>query len=243
MRLRALGILLAVLSVSPVLRTQPAGTFAGVAPKMQEFVDKREASGIVTLLANRDRVLHLAAVGRTDMATDRRMRTDDIFWIASMSKPITAVCIGILVDDGKVGFDDPIEKYLPEFGGQSSRPITLRDVLTHTSGLGELTSRQPHLTLEQTSRQLAQLPLRFEPGSRWGYSTAGFDVLGRVVEVVSGMKFDQFLQRRVLDPLRMKDTSFWISADKKDRLARSYQWVAQERTLRETTISYCTARK
>ena len=117
-------------------------------------------------------------------------------------------------------------------------PITLRDVLTHTSGFGELGGRAPHLTLDETSKLLAKLPLQFQPGSRWGYSTAGIDVLGRVVEVVSGMPFDRFLQARLLDPLGMKDTSFWIAADKKERWARSYQWVADENRLRETTISY-----
>ena len=124
---------------------------------------------------------------------------------------------------------------------QPSHPMTLRDVLTHTSGLGELTERDPHLTLAETSRQLAQRPLRFQPGSRWGYSTAGFDVLGRVVEVVAGVPFDEFLQKRVFDPLGMKDTSFWIRADAKGRWARSYQWMAPEARLRETAISYCTA--
>ena len=160
-------------------------------------------------------------MGKSDLAKDRKLRTGDIFWIASMSKPITAVCIAILAEEGKLQFDDPLAKHLPEFeglmvnaNGQSvkpSRPVTLRDVMTHTSGLGEMTNRDPHLTLAETARKLAQQPLRFQPGSRWSYSTAGFDTLGRVVEVVSGMPFDRFLQRRLLDPLGMKSTSFWIA--------------------------------
>jgi CubicO group peptidase (beta-lactamase class C family) len=248
MRTRLLSILLAIVCSSPAIRSQPADSFSGVVPKMQEFVDKGEISGVVTLVATRDKVLHLAAVGKTDLATGRKMRTDDIFWIASMSKPITAVCIGILADEGKLKFDDPVEKYLPEFAElkitenghqvKPSRAITIRDVLTHTSGLPELNSREPHLTLEETSKQIAALPLSFLPGSRWSYSTAGLDVMGRVVEVVSGTRFDQFLQRRVLDPVGMKDTSFWITDEKKDRWARSYQWIAQESKLRETTISF-----
>jgi len=91
------------------------------------------------------------------------------------------------------------------------RPVSLRDVMTHTSGLGEMNNREPHWTLAETARKLAQQPLRFQPGTHWAYSTAGMDVLGRVVEMASGMPFDQFLQRRVLDPLGMKDTSFWIA--------------------------------
>ena len=212
-----------------------AGTFDLIAPKMQAFVDKGEAAGIVTLIASKDKILHLSAVGKTDLAGSRQMRPDDIFWIASMSKPITAACIGMLVDDGKLAFDDPVAKYLPEFAG---KPITLRQVLTHTSGLPEVNTRDPHLTLEQTSKRIAQEPLNFQPGSRWSYSTAGLDVMGRVVEVVSRMPFDRFLQTRVFDPLGMKDTSFWITAQKYPRMAHTYQWVPAESRLRETTISF-----
>jgi CubicO group peptidase (beta-lactamase class C family) len=227
---------------------QHADRYAAVAPRMQEFVDKGEAAGIVTLIATKDRIVHLAAVGKTDIAQDRKMRTDDIFWIASMSKPITSVCIAILADDGKLTFDDPLAKHLPEFAslmvGQNgetvkpSRPVTLRDVMTHTSGLGEMSNREPHLTLAETAKKLAQQPLRFQPGSRWAYSTAGMDVLGRVVEAVSGMPFDQFLQKRVLDPLRMKNTSFWIAPEKESRWAHPYRWNAQANKLEETTIPY-----
>jgi CubicO group peptidase (beta-lactamase class C family) len=232
----------------PLLVAQQPDRFAAVAPRMQEFVNKGEASGIVTLIATKDRILHIGAVGKTDMAGDRKMRTDDIFWIASMSKPITAVCIAILADDSKLAFDDPLAKHLPEFAGvmvsengqsvKPSRAITLRNVLTHTSGLGEMTSREPHLTLAETSQRLAQQPLRFQAGSRWAYSTAGIDILGRVVEVAGGMPFDQFLQKRVLDPLGMKDTSFWIAPEKQTRYARSYRWNAQAGKLEETSIPY-----
>ena len=229
-------VLTALLSIA-VLHAQQADRFASIAVRMQEFVDKGEAVGIVTLVASKDRVLHLGAVGKTDLAKDRKMRTDDIFWIASMSKPITAVCIAILADEGKLRFDDPVAKHLPEFA-EVSQPITLRQVMTHTSGLGELTARDPHLTLAETSRRVSQQPLRFPPGSRWGYSTAGIDVLGRVVEVVSGMPFDAFLQKRVLGPLGMKDTSFWIEPRKESRWAHSYRWNAQASKLEETTIPY-----
>ena len=230
------------------LLAQQVDRFAAVAPRMQEFVDKGEASGVVTLIATKDRILHRGAVGKTDMARDRKMRTDDIFWIASMSKPITAVCIAILADDGKLSFDDPLAKHLPEFAGlmvnengqsvRPSRPVTLRDVLTHTSGIGEMTNREPHLTLAETGKALSQQALRFQPGSRWAYSTAGMDILGRVVEVASGMPFDVFLQKRVLEPLGMKNTSFWIAPEKEPRLAHSYRWNAQAGKLEETAIPY-----
>ncbi len=241
--------IIAVAVLAPLLvAAQQASRFAAVAPRMQEFVDKGEAAGIVTLIATKDRVIYLDAVGKTDLAKDRKMRTDDIFWIASMSKPITSVCIAILSDDGKLRFDDPLAKYLPEFAGvmvgqngetvKPVHPITLREVMTHTSGLGDMYKREPHWTLAETARKLAQQPLRFQPGTRWAYSTAGMDVLGRVVEVASGMPFDQFLQKRVLDPLGMKDTSFWIAPDKESRWAHPYRWNAQANKLEETTISY-----
>ena len=234
--------------IAGILLAQQSDRFAAIAPRMEEFVNKGEAAGVVILIATKDRVLHLGAVGKTDMAGDRKMRTDDIFWIASMSKPITAVCIAILADDGTLSFDDPLAKYLPEFGGamvnengqtvKPLRPVTLRDVLTHTSGIGEMTNRDPHLTLAETGTKLSEQPLRFQPGSRWAYSTAGFDVLGRVVEVAGGMPFDEFLRKRVLVPLRMKDTSFWIALEKKSRWARPYRWNAQSGKLEETTIPY-----
>src|SRR5208282_1554604 len=131
---------LVLLQLAP-LRAQDR--FAGVPAKVQPFVDKGEISGAVMLVADRDRVLHLSAVGESDISSGRMIRTDDIFWIASMSKPVTAVCVAILADQGMLSFDDPVEKYLPEFhnlwviGGQAgdqraNRPITLRDLLTHT---------------------------------------------------------------------------------------------------------------
>src|ERR1022692_723175 len=233
-KMRAATALVTVLAAPGLLLAQQADRFAAVAPRMQEFVDKGEAAGVVTLIATRDRILHLGAVGKTDMAKDRKMRTDDIFWIASMSKPVTAVSIAILADERKLSFDDPLSKYLPEFAG----PVTLRQVLTHTSGIGEMTNREPHLTLAETGKRLSQQALRFQPGSRWAYSTAGMDILGRVVEGASGMTFDEFLQKRVLLPLGMKNTSFRIAPEKESRWAHSYRWNAQAGKLEETTIPY-----
>jgi CubicO group peptidase (beta-lactamase class C family) len=232
------NFLCTVLLAAGSAQAQQADRFAAIPQRMQEFVDKGDVAGVVTLIADRDKVLHLAAVGKTDIATDRRMRTDDLFWIASMSKPITSVCVAILKDEGKLSFDDPLAKYLPEFAGEATRAITLRQVMTHTSGLGEMTEREPHLTLAETSRKLAERPLRFQPGARWAYSTAGIDVLGRVVEVVSGMPFDRFLQTRVLDPLGMKDTTFWVTPENLPRLAHSYRWSATAPKLTETPITY-----
>ncbi len=227
--------------------------FAALPEKLQPFVTSGEIAGAVALVADKDRVLHLSAVGQSDLASGRKMKTNDIFWIASMSKPITAVAVAMLADDGKLGLDDPVEKYLPEFRElwvvaeqsnerrvlvKAARPITLRDLLTHTSGLGEYRVTDPHWTLATMSTVFAREPLRFQPGARWSYSTAGIDVLGRVVEVASGMPFARFLQRRLFDPLDMKDTTFWVSPAQKLRLAQSYLRNAQSGKLEPTTIAY-----
>jgi CubicO group peptidase (beta-lactamase class C family) len=242
----ALGLL-----KSPSLLAQDR--FADVPRQVQPFVDRNEISGAVMLLADRDKILHLSAVGTSDVATGRKMKTDDIFWIASMTKPMTAVCAGMLVDEGKLAFDDPVEKYLPEFHGQwvaqessadhrvlvrAARPITVRDLLTHTSGLGEYAVTDPHWTLSEYVKALAREPLRFQPGTRWAYSTAGLDTVGRVVEVVSGMPFATFVQQRLLDPLGMTQTTFWPSADEAPRFA--HQYIRNDRTgrLEDTPIHY-----
>jgi len=225
-------------------QTPPAAPdFSAIAPKMQSFVDQNQIAGIVTLVATKDKILYENAVGTSDLT--RKMQTDDIFWIASMSKPVTAVCAAMLVDDGKLKWDDPVEKYIPEFkglqragGATPSRPITLRDLLTHTSGLGEYATTQPHWTLEQYARQIASQPARFQPGTKWQYSTAGLDCVGRVVEVASGMPFDQFMQKRLLDPLGMKDTSFWLTPETEKRYAHTYILDAKTNKLTETPIAY-----
>lgn len=244
-----LGLLALALAVP--LRAQDK--FAAVPQCEQPFIDRHEISGAVMLLADRDRVLHLSAAGLSDTASGRKMRTDDIFWIASMTKPMTAVCIGILVDQGLVSFDDPVEKFLPEFQGQwvateqsadrrtlvkAARPITVRDLLTHTSGLGEYPATDPHWTLAEFVKVLAREPLRFQPGTRWAYSTAGVDTLGRIVEVASGVPFATFMQHRLLDPLGMRQTTFWPTEAEAPRLAHQYVRNAKTGQLEETPIHY-----
>jgi CubicO group peptidase (beta-lactamase class C family) len=242
-------LLLATLTLAQTPTAPPPAGSAyatSIPAAMQPFVDQGQIAGIVTLVATKDKLLHLAAVGTSDLS--RKMQPDDLFWIASMSKPMTAVAAALLVDEGKLAFDDPVDKYLPEFkdlrvgppGGAlpPARPVTLRDLLTHTSGLPEYATTQPHWTLEQFTRQIASQPLRFQPGSRWQYSTAGIDAVGRVVEVVSGVPFGEFMDKRVFNPLGMKDTSFWVRPDQKARYAHTYRLNAQTNKLEEAVIPY-----
>jgi CubicO group peptidase (beta-lactamase class C family) len=161
-----------------------------------------------------------------------------------MIKPMTALGIAMLKDEGKLAFDDPVEKYLPEFkelkgpnGQPLARPITLRDLLTHTSGLGDYSLPDPHWTLEQISKDATGRPLRAQPGVRWSYSTTGINILGHVVEVVSGTPFAVFMQKRLFDPLGMKHTSFWVASADATKVATSYVADASGK-LQPTTISY-----
>jgi CubicO group peptidase (beta-lactamase class C family) len=228
-----------------------ADKFAAVPEALQQLVNSNEIPGAVALVTTKDSVLHISAVGESNLATGRKMKPNDIFWIASMSKPMTSVAVAMLADDGKLSFDDPVEKYLPEFrdmwvaGEQSAtqrvlvkaaRPITLRDLMTHTSGLGEYRVTDPHWSLAAMIKVLAREPLRFQPGTRWSYSTAGMDTLGRVVEVVSGMSYDKFIQTRLFDPLGMKDTTFWISPAQEKRFVPPV--ISRAGKLEPTPIAY-----
>jgi len=230
-----------------------ADQFAAIASKMQAFVDQGEIAGAVTLVATKDRILHLAAVGKSDLASNRAMRTDDRFWIASMSKPMTAVAVAMLAGEGKLKFSDPVEKYLPEYADlwvldeqtperrvlvRPARPVTIHDLLTHTSGLGEYVAYGPHWTLAEMVKSMTREPLKFQPGTRWSYSTAGIDALGRIVEVVSGRPFADFMQQRLFTPLGMNDTTFWPSPADQARLATSYSRDQQTGRLEVASIYY-----
>ena len=195
---------------------------------LQPFVDRHALAGAVVLVADKNKVLSLEAVGSADVAAGKPMGQDALFWIASQSKPMTATAFMMLVDEGKIRLDDPVEKYLPEFKGQwlaveqdkdhvllkrPKHPITVREILSHTSGL-PFTSAMEAPTLDLLSlrdgvRSYAMTPLQFEPGSKYAYSNAGINTAGRIIEVVSGVPYEEFMQKRLFDPLGMKDTTFW----------------------------------
>lgn len=248
------GVLVAAFMVSllpgPARGTPQPGK--GVAQAVKPFVDAKELAGAVMLVANKDKVLTLEAVGSADIAGDRPMLIDALFWIASMSKPITAAALMILVDEGKVSLDDPVEKYLPEFKNvrvpigkdkeltRPGRAITVREVLSHTSGL-PFGSPQEKPTIDVLPLKDAVLsytknPLASEPGTKYQYSNAGINTAGRIIEVVSGMPYEDFLDKRLFGPLGMKDTTFWPSEAQVKRLAKSYKPGTDKPGLVETTI-------
>ena len=202
----------------------------GIADALQPFVDNHEIAGAVTLVADKDKVLSLDAAGYSDLAAKTPMRADNLFAIASMTKPVTTTAILMLQEEGKLSVDDPVAKYLPVLANLKTadgKPakITLRHLLTHTSGMGEATPQESRnaRTLADLIPHFADKPLQFEPGSKWQYCQSGINTLGRIVEVASGESFPDFLQKRLFDPLKMKDTTFYPTHDQVARLAKSYK--------------------
>ena len=266
----ASGFLLAVLAGPAAAQTaapEEVGLSTERLERIGELVDRHveagDISGAVTLVARNGRIAHLESHGLLDIESSRPMTDDTIFRIASMSKPVGAVAILILIEEGKVHLNDPVSRYISSyqdmqvavptprrggpgggFGGSgqagppdfytvpAERDVTILDLLTHTSGVmsGQLSNQGAQGASERRhelgvawTEQIGQAPLEFQPGSRWAYSAlAGFDVLSRIVEVASGHTFDAFLRDRVFGPLAMDDTSFWPTAEQRQRVASSY---------------------
>jgi CubicO group peptidase (beta-lactamase class C family) len=201
----------------------------GIAAAMEEMIAKQEIAGAVTAVVNRNDLLHLDTTGYADIASKREMRPDTLFWIASMTKPVTGVAVLMLQDEGKLKVADPVAKYLPEFSTlktPSGKPanLTIMQILTHTSGLGEASG--PEALKAKTLADLVPIwlaaPMQYEPGERWKYTQSGINAASRIVEVVSGMTFDAFLQKRLFDPVGMRSTTFYPTAEQRGRLATAY---------------------
>ena len=230
---------------SPGTVGMSADTLARIAPAMQASVDDGRLAAVMTMVARRGQVVHWEAVGTRDTASGDPLERDDIFRIYSMTKPVTSVATMILVEEGKVALDDPLSKFVPEFadvkvlaGGERvapDGPITVEHLLTHTSGLSygffgdsavdalyvEANPLAAAEGLEDFARRVAELPLIASPGTRWTYSVST-DMLGRIVEVASGQPFDAFVKERILDPLEMDDTAFWVAEEKRGRFMANY---------------------
>jgi CubicO group peptidase (beta-lactamase class C family) len=217
-----------------------------IRPAMQSYVDRGVYVGINTLIARRGKVAHAAEFGWRDKESGSPMTADTIFRLYSMTKPIVCVALMTLLEEGRFRLIDPLAKYIPAFGAvkvreddgsltNPARPIMLRDLMTHMSGLtygfvdespvgkmyedGKL--MDPQCSLEAAVDDLARFPLAFQPGSRWRYSV-GIDVVARVIEVISGRPLGLFLRERLFDPLGMADTAFEVPPEKRNRLAEMY---------------------
>ncbi len=223
-----------VLVLSAILRLAPAAVAAGaslpgVGAAMEEMVAKNEIAGAVTMVVTKDQVLHTESTGLAEVVGKRPMTADTLFWIASMTKPITGTAVLMLQDEGKLNVADPVAKYLPEFAdlktpsGEAAN-LTITQILTHTSGLGE--AGGPAAKEAKTLADLVPIwlaaPMQYEPGAKWSYTQSGINAAARIVEVVSGMTFDAFLQKRVFDPMGMKETTFYPTDAQRARLVTAY---------------------
>ena len=219
-----------------------AQRLAAIAVRMKEYVDGNQTAGTVTVVARHGKLASFEAVGYQDLESRTPMLRDSMFRIASLTKPITCAGIMVLVDEGKISVVDPVEKYLPEYkgltvngcGGRSgygcvgvapARAIDIEDLMAHTSGLQsdvDLDDKATPTSLAELAALGAKMRLLFDPGTHWNYSNVGYDILGRIIEVVSKQPYDVFLQQHIFDPLKMKDTYFFVPPEKKSRLATLY---------------------
>src|SRR5579864_3599197 len=204
-------------------------------------VEAKRLPGAVLLMARNGKIAFYDAVGFQDRAAQTPMKKDSIFRVASMSKPITTVAAMILAEEGKLDVAAPVAQYLPEFkdvkvgpeGAPPKRPMTIQDLMRHTSGLtyglfgnspvDQMYRKAPIFTansLADMVKTIATMPLLHQPGEFWEYSVST-DVLGRVVEVASGMDLDSFVRERITTPLKMNDTGFWVKPEAASRLAKA----------------------
>ncbi len=228
-----------------------------ISPFMQGYVDSEKLPGTITMIARRGKVAHFECVGMMDKEAGKPMEPDTIFRIYSMTKPITSVAIMMLYEEGLFQLTDPVSKFIPEFKGlkvfvketgsglevtESKPAMAIWHLLTHTSGLSygwdedspvDALYRKAVVmggskTLKEMVQKLGKIPLRSQPSSQWLYSLST-DVLGYLVEVISGQSFDVFLKERIFEPLGMVDTGFHVPAEQLHRFAANYA-LAEEQT-------------
>jgi len=222
--------------------TLSPGARAALSRQIGEAVERGDTAGVVAIVVGPDRPLYQGAAGKLAAAHPAAMPTDAIFWIASMTKPVTSVAAMQLVETGKLRLDDAVSKYLPGFDHlqvisafnakdgtyetrPAKRPMTIRHLLTHTSGIGYgFSNFVEHRLTEATKKDEWQLPLLSDPGERWNYG-ASTAVLGLVVEKVSGQPLEDYFQQHILRPLGMTDTSYALPLDKQARLATIHRRV------------------
>lgn len=240
---------------------------------LAQSIEKNQIPGVVALIARNGKIVYYKAFGMADNETKRNLKRDDIFRIASQTKAITATAVMMLWEEGKFRLDDPISKYIPEFKNAqildslngidttyftspAKDQITIRHLLTHTSGIGygfidndefrkiyqkagiiDAFTTKP-VTIEENIKKLAKLPLHHNPGEKFTYSE-GLDVLGYFIEIMSGKPFDEFLQERIFEPLGMNDTYFYLPESKNSRLVpvqtfRDNKWIRYTNTYYDT---------
>jgi len=192
-------------------------------------VESREIAGVTAEVGDKGGVLATATAGLANIGTGEEMTPDHMFWIASMTKPVTGTAMMMAVEKGLVSISDPVSKYLPEFKdlkGVDGKPatITIENILSHTSGLQDLDDKEnaATTTLAALTALVSEKPLKFDPGSEWQYCQTGISTAARIIEVVSGKSYPDYLRENLFAPLGMKDTSFYLTEAQEKRLAVSY---------------------
>lgn len=235
-----------------------------IQPALTKLSDAGKTPGFVTLVARNGKIVHHQAFGMRDVENGLPMEEDTIFRMFSMTKPVTAVAVMQLVEDGKIAVSDPVSKYIPEFGEMkvlvvnddgsqelvdAETTMTVHHLLTHTSGLSyglfnPLVAPYyeeagiadfTNIPLEEFARRSASVPLLFEPGTDWEYSIA-MDILGRIVEVASGESFAAYLENNIFRPLGMKDSAFWVPSEKQARFAALYEATEDRKGMKLTEV-------
>jgi CubicO group peptidase (beta-lactamase class C family) len=229
MRAPFLPILVLATMTSVVCPAWADDGIPAVAVTLEKFISDKEIAGAVTYVGDSEGTRDLSVVGLADLASGRPMTAEAIFWIASMTKPVTGTAVMMLHEAGLLSVDDPVSKHLPEFKdlkGPDGKPasVTIRQCLSHTSGLSDVRGPEAAVEdLESLMPAIVSKPLRFDPGSKWEYNQASINTAARVVEVVSGKSFPEFLDERLFGPLGMKDTTFYLNEEQAARLATSYR--------------------
>jgi CubicO group peptidase (beta-lactamase class C family) len=219
---------------------------------MKELVDQGRLAGVVTMVSRHGKVVEFDAAGKRDIAANAPMQKDSIFRIYSMSKPITGVAMMILFEEGKWQLNDPVAKYIPEFAKlkvygtdannnvvmkDQAHPVTMRELMSHSGGFTygffsntavdklqlEADLLNPNNTLDEFIKRVAKLPLNAQPGTEWHYSIS-VDIQGYIVQRLSGMPFEEFLEKRIFKPLGMVDTAFYVPKEKLNRFAEFYNY-------------------
>src|ERR1700755_966053 len=238
-----LGLVSIVLSTSIFAAETEAPASPLVTAAMQPYLDSYKLAGVIGIIADRSGKVHYKnLLGYADVEAQKPISEDTAYWIASMSKMFAGASIMMLVDEGKVSLDDPVTRFIPQLNkwmvveekDQSHvllkppvRPVTIRHVLSHTSGLAGTSELQQVTGSDSTplkARALSSVtgPLQWQPGDKYAYGNQGMNVAARVVEVVSGMPYEEFLQKRFFDPLGMTETTFWPTEVQIARLAAAY---------------------
>ncbi|MDG1207217.1 MAG: serine hydrolase [Pseudomonadales bacterium] len=220
-----------------------------IKPYMQAYVDNDELAGVVTLIARKGKIVHFEEVGKLNLETGKKLKKDSLFRIYSMTKPIVTTAAMMLYEEGKFQLTDPVSMYLPAFKGvkvlvdgeevDATHEFTIRELMSHTAGLTygifgntevdqayraalfEQTGGYKVATIEEMVNEIGEIPLQYQPGTKWVYSLS-VDVLGRLIEVVSGQSLDVFLEERMFEPLDMDDTFFEVPKDKVKRFGTNH---------------------